>query len=76
MKKEFKYVPPPSAADEKPDADGITPSMLDFAWDRDVVPSVRSHLHVQGLFTKGGAGGQDSVEGPEKVPNKVVSTQG
>ncbi|KAF8736741.1 hypothetical protein AX14_014064 [Amanita brunnescens Koide BX004] len=39
LKKEFKYVPPPSAADEKPDADGITQSMLDFSWDRDVVTS-------------------------------------
>jgi hypothetical protein len=75
LKKEFKYVPPPSAADEKPDADGITPSMLDFAWDRDVVSSVRSHLHVQGLFTKEVAGDKDSLEGSEKGPDEVVSTQ-
>ncbi|KAG5648226.1 hypothetical protein DXG03_006183 [Asterophora parasitica] len=39
LKKEFKYVPPPAAADEKPDADGITDSMLEFSWERDVVPS-------------------------------------
>ncbi|TFY83309.1 hypothetical protein EWM64_g702 [Hericium alpestre] len=38
LKKEYRYVPPNSAADEKPDADGITPSMLDFSWERDVVP--------------------------------------
>ncbi|KIJ68631.1 hypothetical protein HYDPIDRAFT_125427 [Hydnomerulius pinastri MD-312] len=39
LKKEYKYVPPPSAADEKPDEDGLTPSMLDFSWARDVQPS-------------------------------------
>ncbi|KAF8078308.1 hypothetical protein FPV67DRAFT_1571097 [Lyophyllum atratum] len=39
LKKEFKYVAPPAAADEKPDADGITDSMLEFSWERDVVPS-------------------------------------
>ncbi|KAF8213464.1 hypothetical protein K438DRAFT_1804026 [Mycena galopus ATCC 62051] len=36
LKKEFKYNAPPSAADEKPDEDGITESMLDFSWERDV----------------------------------------
>ncbi|KAF8640649.1 hypothetical protein AX17_000306 [Amanita inopinata Kibby_2008] len=36
LKKEFKYVPPPAAANEKPDEDGITRSMLDFSWERDV----------------------------------------
>ncbi|KAG6869152.1 hypothetical protein C0993_012251 [Termitomyces sp. T159_Od127] len=39
LKKEFKYVPPPAAANEKPDEDGITDSMLEFSWDRDVVAS-------------------------------------
>ncbi|KIM85488.1 hypothetical protein PILCRDRAFT_817515 [Piloderma croceum F 1598] len=39
LKKEFKYVPPPAAAQDKPDADGITESMLEFSWERDVVPS-------------------------------------
>ncbi|KAG0709089.1 hypothetical protein DFH29DRAFT_890462 [Suillus ampliporus] len=32
LKKEYKY-------DEKPDADGVTESMLDFSWARDVQPS-------------------------------------
>ncbi|KAF8624796.1 hypothetical protein AX15_005685 [Amanita polypyramis BW_CC] len=36
LKKEFKYVPPSASADEKADEDGITPSMLDFSWERDV----------------------------------------
>jgi template-activating factor I len=40
LTKEYKYIPPPAAADEKPDEDGITPSMLDFSWERDVKPSV------------------------------------
>jgi len=39
LKKEYKYLPPPAAADEKPDADGIIPSMFDFSWERDVEPS-------------------------------------
>jgi template-activating factor I len=39
LKKEFKYVPPPAAADEQPDANGITETMLDFSWERDVEPS-------------------------------------
>jgi hypothetical protein len=42
LKKEYKYVPPPAASDEQPDADGITDSMLDFSWIRDVQPSVSS----------------------------------
>ncbi|KAF8905439.1 hypothetical protein CPB84DRAFT_1844850 [Gymnopilus junonius] len=36
LKKEYKYVAPPSAKDDKPDENGITESMLDFSWDRDV----------------------------------------
>jgi len=36
LKKEFKHMPGPAAADDKPDADGITESMLDFSWERDV----------------------------------------
>ncbi|KAG5728575.1 Protein SET [Termitomyces sp. T112] len=39
LKKEFKHVPPPAAADEKPDEDGVTDSMLEFSWERDVVSS-------------------------------------
>jgi template-activating factor I len=39
LKKEYKWVPPPAVADEKPDADGLTKSMLDFSWERDVKPS-------------------------------------
>ncbi|KAI5991598.1 hypothetical protein EDD15DRAFT_2276340 [Pisolithus albus] len=35
LKKEYKYITPPGAADETPDADGLTPSMLDFSWERD-----------------------------------------
>ncbi|KAF7789201.1 hypothetical protein EIP86_000140 [Pleurotus ostreatoroseus] len=36
LKKEYKFIPPPAAADEKPDADGVTQSMLEFSWERDV----------------------------------------
>ncbi|KIK71359.1 hypothetical protein GYMLUDRAFT_90335 [Collybiopsis luxurians FD-317 M1] len=39
LKKEYKHVPSPAAADETPDADGLTESMLDFSWERDVKPS-------------------------------------
>jgi template-activating factor I len=46
LKKEFKYIAPPSAATEdKPDADGITQSMLEFSWERDVESSVCSCAH-------------------------------
>ena len=40
LKKEYKYVPPPVETNEKPDADGITESMLEFSWERDVQPQV------------------------------------
>jgi template-activating factor I len=47
LKKEFKYVPPPSAQNDVPGPDGITEAMIDFSWDRDVAISVgdllRSH---------------------------------
>jgi len=36
LKKEYKFEPSNAAKDEEPDADGITPSMLDFSWERDV----------------------------------------
>ncbi|KAG9314553.1 hypothetical protein JVU11DRAFT_5353 [Chiua virens] len=39
LKKEYKYVPPPDAAGEQPDEDGLTPSMLGFTWNRDAKPS-------------------------------------
>ena len=44
LKKEFKFIPAPAAADEKPDEDGITDSMLEFSWERDVEPQVRAWL--------------------------------
>lgn len=40
MKKEYKYVPAPSEESDTPDENGITDSMLDFSWDRDVEMSV------------------------------------
>lgn len=40
LKKVYKFVPSNAAADEKPDADGLTPSMEDFSWERDVVIEV------------------------------------
>jgi len=36
LKKAYKYLPPPDADSHKPDADGITPAMQDFNWERDV----------------------------------------
>ncbi|KAJ3764297.1 hypothetical protein EV360DRAFT_91334 [Lentinula raphanica] len=39
LQKEYDYAPSkPAAADEKPDADGLTPSILDFSWEKDVKP--------------------------------------
>lgn len=41
LKKEYKYLAPPDgSADGPKDADGITPAMLDFSWERDVAPQV------------------------------------
>lgn len=40
LKKEYKFIPPPAAADEKADADGVTQSMLEFSWERDVEAKV------------------------------------
>jgi template-activating factor I len=42
LKKEYKRIPTPSAESDKPDEHGITDSMLDFSWDRDVEMSVSS----------------------------------
>jgi hypothetical protein len=64
LKKEYKYVPPPAASDETPDADGITDSMLEFSWARDVQPSVscvRPHGII--LLTKLVVGNSYSLEG-------------
>ena len=40
MKKEYKYVPASTGESDTPDENGITDSMLDFSWDRDVEMSV------------------------------------
>ncbi len=40
LKKEYKFEPSNAAANEEPDADGITSSMLDFSWERDVTAQV------------------------------------
>jgi template-activating factor I len=42
LKKEYKYAPPASAADDKPDENGITDAMLDFAWGEHVKITVSS----------------------------------
>ena len=41
LKKEYKFIPSPASADEKPDEDGITDSMVEFSWERDIEPQVR-----------------------------------
>jgi len=38
LRKEYRYIAPPNAASEHPDADGLTQSAIDFSWERDVVP--------------------------------------
>ncbi|KAG8903140.1 hypothetical protein FRB99_003683 [Tulasnella sp. 403] len=38
LRKEYRYVAPEGAADETPDADGITPSMLEFDWEMNIEP--------------------------------------
>ena len=45
LKKEYQWAPGPAAAEEKPDADGLTESMVDFSWERDVEPQVSLHCH-------------------------------
>lgn len=48
MKKEYKYVPASSAESDMPDENGISDSMLDFSWDRDVEMSVsRMMIHTE-----------------------------
>ena len=49
LKKEYKFEPSNAAADEEPDADGITPSMLDFSWERDVTAQVYPYLDAGGV---------------------------
>ncbi|KAJ6574711.1 hypothetical protein B0H19DRAFT_609427 [Mycena capillaripes] len=36
LKKEYKYNTPPAVTEDKPDENGITETMLDFSWERDV----------------------------------------
>ena len=44
LTKEYKFVPSPVEGEDKGDEDGITETMLEFSWERDVIPQVR-HLH-------------------------------
>lgn len=45
LKKEYQWAPGPAAGEEKPDADGLTDSMVDFSWERDVEPQVSLHCY-------------------------------
>ncbi|KAF9535465.1 hypothetical protein CPB83DRAFT_841799 [Crepidotus variabilis] len=36
LKKEYSFIPSPASENETPDEHGITDSMLDFSWERDV----------------------------------------
>lgn len=36
LSKDYKYVAPPTASDDKPDENGVTETMVDFSWDRDI----------------------------------------
>lgn len=40
LSKDYKYVAPPTASDDKPDENGVTETMVDFSWDRDIQLSV------------------------------------
>ena len=40
LKKEYKRIATPLTESDKADENGITDSMLDFSWDRDVEMSV------------------------------------
>ena len=45
LKKEYKYVQPAAAAkNETPDENGITDTMVDFSWERDIEAQVRCVL--------------------------------
>lgn len=50
LKKAFKYVPPEGAADETPGEDGLTDSMIDFNWERDVESKVSLCCRVWALL--------------------------
>jgi template-activating factor I len=51
LSKEYKYVPPPTAANEKADENGITESMVDFSWDRDITMTVSVKMFFLGRFS-------------------------
>ncbi|GLB36460.1 putative nucleosome assembly protein (NAP) family protein [Lyophyllum shimeji] len=91
LKKEYKYVPPPAAADEQPDADGITDSMLDFSWERDVVPTAQkinwkdAEKALTKLYPRETAESEDDIADPgsffnffehEDDPNEIGLTIG
>jgi hypothetical protein len=46
LTKEFKFVPPPADADDKPDENGITNANIDFSWEKDVKIGVSFSLSL------------------------------
>ena len=44
LSKDYKYVAPPTASDDKPDENGVTETMVDFSWDRDIQLSVSLNI--------------------------------
>jgi hypothetical protein len=76
LKKEYKFKPSNTTANEEPDADGITQSMLDFSWERDVTAQVYRYLDAVLVFLIRMAGHQNKLEGRLEEPDKTVPSQG
>jgi hypothetical protein len=74
LKKEYKFEPSSAAANEEPDADGITPSMLEFSWERDVTAQVCSCLSLSSGVLIGNIGHKNQLERRLEESDKAISS--
>jgi hypothetical protein len=74
LKKEYKFEPSNAAGDEEPDADGITPSMLEFSWERDVSAQVCYIGRRIGAILTDDSGHKNKLERRLKKSDETVST--
>jgi hypothetical protein len=75
LKKEYQRVlSPATAGKEKPDEDGITESMVDFSWERDIKISVGVLLLALKAMAElgSGAGHQNTLEGSIKSTDNAT----
>ena len=72
LRKEFRYVKPEVKSEETPDENGITDSMVEFDWERDVAPQVSGRLFM--VLHHESSNGKSEVKAGFDIYRRLKST--